>query len=185
MVMPIIAYGDPVLKKMAEEIEEDYPNLKGFIEDMFKTMYDSSGVGLAAPQVGKSIRLFIIDGEKYSDEDESLRDFKRIFINPIIVEEEGKEWVFNEGCLSIPGIREDVKRKPHVTLEYFDENFVLYEEKFEGVAARIIQHEYDHIEGILFTDRINPLRRRLLKGKLQDIAKGNIEVDYKMKFPLK
>ena len=170
---------------MAEEIEEDYPNLKGFIEDMFKTMYDSSGVGLAAPQVGKSIRLFIIDGEKYSDEDESLRDFKRIFINPIIVEEEGKEWVFNEGCLSIPGIREDVKRKPHVTLEYFDENFVLYEEKFEGVAARIIQHEYDHIEGILFTDRINPLRRRLLKGKLQDIAKGNIEVDYKMKFPLK
>ena len=185
MVMPIVAYGDPVLKKMSEEIEKDYPNLEGFIEDMFETMYDSSGVGLAAPQVGRSIRLFIIDGEKYSDEDESLRDFKRIFINPIIVEEEGKEWVFNEGCLSIPGIREDVKRKPHITLEYYDENFVLYEEEFDGVAARIIQHEYDHIEGVLFTDRINPLRRRLLKGKLHDIAKGNIEVDYKMKFPLK
>ena len=183
--MPIVAYGDPVLKKMSEEIEKDYPNLEGFIEDMFETMYDSSGVGLAAPQVGRSIRLFIIDGEKYSDEDESLRDFKRIFINPIIVEEEGKEWVFNEGCLSIPGIREDVKRKPHITLEYYDENFVLYEEEFDGVAARIIQHEYDHIEGVLFTDRINPLRRRLLKGKLHDIAKGNIEVDYKMKFPLK
>ena len=185
MIMPIVAYGDPVLKKMAEEIEESYPNLKEFINDMFETMYDSSGVGLAAPQVNRSIRLFIIDGEKYSDEDESLVDFKKVFINPIILEEEGKEWVFNEGCLSIPGIREDVKRKPQITLEYYDENFVLIEEKFEGVAARIIQHEYDHVEGILFTDRINPLRRRLLKGKLQNIAKGNIDVDYKMKFPLK
>ena len=129
--------------------------------------------------------MFIIDGEKYSDEDENLADFKKIFINPIILEEKGKEWIFNEGCLSIPGIREDVKRKPHITLEYYDENFELKEEEFEGVAARIIQHEYDHIEGVLFTDRINPLRRRLLKGKLHNIARGNIEVDYKMKFPLK
>ena len=185
MVMPIVAYGDPVLKKMAEEIDESYKDLKGFIEDMYETMYDASGVGLAAPQVGRSIRLFIIDGEKYSDEDESLANFKKVFINPIILEEAGKEWIFNEGCLSIPGIREDVKRKPDIVLEYYDENFVLIEEEFNGVAARIIQHEYDHVDGVLFTDRINPLRRRLLKGKLHNIAKGNIEVDYKMKFPLK
>jgi len=184
MVLPIIAYGDPILRKMSEEIDESYPDLKEFINDMYETMYDSSGVGLAAPQVGRSIRLFIIDGEKYGEEDESLLNFKEVFINPIIIEETGQEWDFNEGCLSIPGIREDVRRKPQITLEYYDENFVLKEEIFDGVAARIIQHEYDHIEGVLFTDRINPLRRRLLKGKLHNIAKGNIEVDYKMKFPL-
>ena len=182
--MPIIAYGDPILKKVAEEIDENYPNLKELISDMFDTMYDSNGVGLAAPQINKSIRLFIVDASPYAEEDEALEGFKKVFINPIILEEEGKEWNFNEGCLSIPGIREDVKRKPRVIIEYYDENFNLKEETYEGLAARIIQHEYDHIEGVLFTDRINPLRRRLLKGKLNDIAKGKVEIDYKMKFPL-
>lgn len=185
MILPIVAYGDPVLKKMAEEIDENYPNLKELISNMFDTMYGSNGVGLAAPQVDKSIRLFIVDASPYREDDEFLGTFKKIFINPIIVEEEGSEWDFNEGCLSIPGIREDVKRKPKVVIEYYDENFVLHEETYTGLAARIIQHEYDHIEGVLFTDRINPFKRRLLKSKLGDIAKGKIDVDYKMKFPLK
>jgi len=184
MVMPIIAYGDPVLKKVSEDIDENYPNLKELINDMFETMYDSNGVGLAAPQINRSIRLFIVDASPYAEEDEALEGFKKVFINPIILEEEGREWTFNEGCLSIPGIREDVRRKPRVLIEYYDENFNLKEETYEGLAARILQHEYDHIEGILFTDRINPLRRRLLKGKLNDIAKGKVDIDYKMKFPL-
>ena len=182
--MPIIAYGDPVLKKVSEDIDENYPNLKELINDMFETMYDSNGVGLAAPQINRSIRLFIVDASPYAEEDEALEGFKKVFINPIILEEEGREWTFNEGCLSIPGIREDVRRKPRVLIEYYDENFNLKEETYEGLAARILQHEYDHIEGILFTDRINPLRRRLLKGKLNDIAKGKVDIDYKMKFPL-
>ncbi len=185
MVLPIVAYGDPVLKKVAEEIDEDYPNLKELIDNMFETMYKSSGVGLAAPQIDKSIRLFVLDTTPFADEDPVLDGFKKVFINPIILEEEGKEWDFNEGCLSIPGIREDVKRKPRVVIEYYDENFQLREEIYEGLRARVIQHEYDHIEGVLFTDRLNPLKRRLLKGKLNDIAKGKIETDYKMKFPLK
>lgn len=185
MILPILAYGDPLLKKVAEEIERDYSDLHGLIENMFDTMYDASGVGLAAPQINKSIRLFIVDATPFADENSDLDGFKKIFINPIILEEEGKGWDFNEGCLSIPGIKEDVHRKPKLTIEYYDENFELKEEVYEGLAARIIQHEYDHIEGILFTDRINPLRRRLLSGKLKNIAKGNIEVDYKMKFPLK
>lgn len=185
MILPIIAYGDPVLKKLAEEIEKDYPNLKELIEDMFETMYGAKGVGIAAPQVNKSVRIFIVDASPFKEDDEELDGFKKIFINPIIVEEEGQEWIFNEGCLSIPGIREDVKRKPRIVIEYFDENFELHEETYEGLSARIIQHEYDHLEGTLFTDRINPLKRRLLKSKLNDIAKGKIEINYKMKFPLK
>ena len=185
MVLPIIAYGDPVLKKVAEDIDIEYTELPTLIDNMFETMYESKGVGLAAPQVNKSIRLFIVDASPFREEDEQLNDFKKIFINPIIVEEDGNEWDFNEGCLSIPGIREDVKRKPEITIEYYDENFELKEEQYSGLAARIIQHEYDHLEGVLFTDRINPFRRRLLNGKLKDIAKGNIDVDYKMKFPLK
>ncbi|MEQ8324547.1 MAG: peptide deformylase [Vicingaceae bacterium] len=185
MTLPIIAYGDPILKKVAQEIEQDYPDLDEIIESMFETMYDSNGVGLAAPQINKSIRLFIIDAEPFAEEDPDLAGFKQVFINPIILKEEGSEWDFNEGCLSIPGIREDVKRKPSITIEYYDREFNLKEEVYEGVAARIIQHEYDHIEGVLFTDRINPLRRRLLSGKLKNIAKGKVEVDYKMKFPLK
>ena len=188
MIRPIIAYGDPVLRKKAVEIEADYPDLNLLLEDMFETMYNSQGVGLAAPQIGLSIRLFIIDAEPFVDEDEEdvegLRDFKRVIINPIIIEETGIEWKFEEGCLSIPGIREDVSRKPDIIVEYYNENFELVEEKLSGLAARVVQHEYDHIEGILFTDKINPLKKQLLKGKLNDITKGNIKVNYRMKFPL-
>ncbi|MBI2279922.1 MAG: peptide deformylase [Bacteroidetes bacterium] len=188
MIRPIIAYGDPVLRKKAVEIDEDYPDLNLIIEDMHETMYNSQGVGLAAPQIGLSIRLFIVDAEPFVDEDEEdvdgLRDFKRVFINPIIIEETGAEWKFEEGCLSIPGIREDVSRQPDIIVEYYNEKFELVEEKLSGLAARVVQHEYDHIEGILFTDKINPLKKQLLKGKLNDITKGNIKVNYRMKFPL-
>lgn len=191
MILPIVAYGDPVLKKMAEEIPVDYPGLKELIDNMFDTMYSSKGVGLAAPQVGKSIRLFVIDAAPFADDEdleddpkqqEFLRNFKKVFINPVIIEETGREWAFNEGCLSIPKIREDVYRKPTVTLEFQDENFKLKEETFSGMAARVIQHEYDHLEGILFIDHLSGLRKRLLRGKLSDIQKGKINVDYKMKF---
>ena len=185
MILPVIAYGDPVLKKKADEIDENYPNLKELIENMFETMYASNGVGIAAPQIGRSIRLFVIDASAVAegeDGDPSCEDFKRVFINPIIFEESGTEWSCEEGCLSIPRIREDVKRKPKLKIEYYDENWELYEEELEGFAARVVQHEYDHIEGILFTDRINPLRKQLLKGKLRDIQKGNINTDYRMKF---
>lgn len=192
MILPIVAYGDPVLKKVAEDIDPDYPKLKEFIADMFETMYHAKGVGIAAPQVGRSIRLFIIDASAFADDEENteeeaeeLRNFKRVFINAQILEEEGEEWPFNEGCLSIPKIREDVYRKPFIVMRYIDENFDEYEEEFDGVIARIIQHEYDHIEGVLFTDRINPLRKRLLKRRLTEISKGEISVDYKMRFPLK
>ncbi|GAB4257198.1 MAG: peptide deformylase [Vicingaceae bacterium] len=184
MILPIVAYGDPVLKKEAEEIDKDYPDLNLLIEDMYETMYNAEGVGLAAPQIGKSIRLFIVDASPFEEDEPELKDFKKTFINPIILSEEGEEWSFNEGCLSIPGIREDVNRKPKITIEYFDENWNLKEETYDGLAARIIQHEYDHIEGILFTDKINPLRKRLIKSKLNNIAKGNIKVKYRMKFPL-
>lgn len=188
MIRPIIAYGDPVLRKKAVEIDEDYPDLKLVLEDMFETMYHSQGVGLAAPQIGLSIRLFVVDAAPFVDDDEEdtegLRDFKRVFINPIIIEETGKEWKFEEGCLSIPGIREDVSRNPDVIVEYYNENFELVEEKLTGLAARVVQHEYDHIEGVLFIDKINPLKKQLIKGKLADITKGNIKVNYRMKFPL-
>jgi peptide deformylase len=182
MILPIVAYGDPVLKKVAEEIDSDYPGLDKLIEDMYETMYSSKGVGLAAPQINKSIRLFIIDASPFADEYPELEGWKRTFINPRILEEEGEEWDFNEGCLSIPGIREDVERKPELILEYEDENFELHEEKFDGIIARVIQHEYDHLEGILFTDHLSPLKKRLLKGKLTDISKGIVDVNYKMKF---
>jgi len=188
MIRPIIAYGDPVLRKKAVEIDEDYPDLKLVLEDMFETMYSSQGVGLAAPQIGLSIRLFIVDAAPFVDEDEEdpegLRDFKRVFINPIIIEETGTAWKFEEGCLSIPGIREDVSRQPDLIIEYYNEKFELVEEKLTGLAARVVQHEYDHIEGVLFIDKINPLKKQLIKGKLTDITKGNIKVNYRMKFPL-
>lgn len=188
MILPIVAYGDPVLKKMAVDIDPDYPGLGKLIADMFDTMYNAKGVGLAAPQVGKSIRLFIVDATPFSEDPENeeeaaLAGFKRVFINAKITAEKGKEWAFNEGCLSIPKIREDVMRKPDVTITYVDENFKKHTETFSGLAARIIQHEYDHIEGKLFTDRINPIRKRLLQRKLSDISKGRIEVDYRMRFP--
>lgn len=188
MIRPIIAYGDPVLRKKAVEIDEDYPDLNLVIEDMFETMYHSQGVGLAAPQIGLSIRLFIVDAAPFVDEDEEdtdgLRNFKRVFINPIIIEETGTSWKFEEGCLSIPGIREDVSRQPDIIVEYYNEKFELVEEKLSGLAARVVQHEYDHIEGVLFIDKINPLKKQLIKGKLADITKGNIKVNYRMKFPL-
>jgi len=185
MLLPIVAYGDPVLKKVAQEIDSDYNGLPQLIADMFETMYAAKGVGLAAPQVGKSIRMFIIDATPFEDDYPELKGWKKIFINPRILEEEGEKWEYNEGCLSIPGIREEVVRKPSLVLEYEDENFELHEETFDGVIARVIQHEYDHLEGILFTDRLSPLKKRLLKGKLNDISKGIVDVTYKMKFPKK
>jgi peptide deformylase len=186
MILPIVAYGDPVLKKKAEEIDEDYPDLKKLIDNMWETMYNAKGVGLAAPQIGRSIRLFIVDATPVAegeDGDPSCEDFKRVFINPIILEEEGKEWSYEEGCLSIPNIREEVLRKPNLKIEYFDENWDLYEEELDGFAARVVQHEYDHIEGKLFLDKISAFKKTLLRGKLKDISNGNVDVNYKMKFP--
>ena len=191
MILPIMAYGLPVLRKECEEIDEN-SDISSLVNDMFETMYASSGVGLAGPQIGKSERIFIVDaspfaepeeGEKMTDNRKILKDFKKVFINPIIEEETGDMWPFSEGCLSIPGIREDVERRSIVKISYYDENWNFYEESFTGIAARIIQHEYDHIEGVLFTDHLKPLKRRLLKRKLDDISKGKVDVDYKMKFP--
>lgn len=189
MIFPIRAYGDPVLKKMAQEIEPGHPGLKQLIADMFETMYAASGVGLAAPQIGQSIRLFIVDASPFAEdedgqptEDAHLKDFKKVFINPYIVEEEGEEWPFEEGCLSIPNIREAVMRQPKIVLQYQDEKFKEHEVTFEGFAARVIQHEHDHLDGILFTDHLTPLRRRLLQGKLRDITAGRTEAKYKMRF---
>lgn len=184
MIFPIVAFGTPVLKQKAVTISHDYPGLEQLIDDMFETMYQANGVGLAAPQIGKSIRLFVVDGSPFSDEEPEMEDFCKVFINPEIINEEGKEWDFNEGCLSIPTVREDVSRKPTVQIRYQDRGFNTIEDTFDGTKARIIQHEYDHLEGILFTDHLSPLRKRLLKGKLSNISKGNIKVDYRMKFPL-
>jgi peptide deformylase len=195
MILPIVAYGDPVLKKEAEEIDKDYPELDKLISDMFETMYNAQGVGLAAPQIGNSIRLFIVDGSPFADDEDDqdsepdpkavgMENFKKVFINPIIEEEEGEEWGFQEGCLSIPKIREEVFRKEKIHVTYYDENWNFHEESFDGYAARIIQHEYDHIDGILFTDHLSPFKRRLLQKRLQVISKGDVSVDYKMKFPL-
>lgn len=191
MILPIVAYGDPVLRKKAKPITKDYPNLDTLIENMKETMYGAYGVGLAAPQIGLPIRLFLVDAssfaedEVFSEEEQAeLKDFKRTFINAEIVEEEGDEWAFNEGCLSIPDVREDVFRQPKVKLKYQDENFEEHVEVFDGIIARIVQHEYDHIEGVLFTDKLSSLRKRLIKSKLTNISKGKIKVDYKMRFPL-
>ncbi len=184
MKFPIIAYGDPVLRRKATAIDPDeYPHIKELIENMFETMYAARGVGLAAPQVGLSMRLFVIDATPFADEDDTLKDFKKVFINANILEEDGEEWPFNEGCLSIPDIREDINRKATLRLSYYDENFKHHEETFSGMAARVIQHEYDHIEGKLFTDKLSPLRKRLIEKKLNDISKGIVDVEYKMKFP--
>lgn len=192
MILPIVAYGDPVLKKEAVEIDKNFPDLEKLIESMFETMYNAQGVGLAAPQIAKSIRLFIVDGSPFADREEDEEDdpkaidmenFKKVFINPIIEKEEGEEWGFNEGCLSIPKIREEVFRKEIIKISYFDENWKKHKETFEGYKARIIQHEYDHIEGILFTDHLSVLKRKLLTKKLTNISKGEVKVDYKMKFP--
>ena len=179
MILPIYLIGHPVLRKVAKDIDKDYPELDKLISDMFDTMYKSDGVGLAAPQVGKSIRLFVIDGNPMAEEYPELEGFKKVFINAHLVDEEGEEWSFNEGCLSIPGIREDVKRLTKFRLQYYDENWEYHDELFEGGQARIMQHEYDHLDGILFTDKISPIRRRLIKSKLAAIAKGRVVPKYK------
>ncbi|WP_298904268.1 peptide deformylase [uncultured Psychroserpens sp.] len=191
MILPVVAYGDPVLRKKAKAITKDYPNLDALIENMKETMYGAYGVGLAAPQIGLPVRIFLVDTEPFSEDDAyseeeqlQLKNFQRTFINAEILEEEGDEWAFNEGCLSIPDVREDVFRKPKVTIRYRDEDFKEHVEVFDGLIARVVQHEYDHIEGILFTDKLSSLKKRLIKGKLTNISKGKIKVDYRMRFPL-
>lgn len=190
MILPIVAYGDPVLRKVGVDISKDYPNLEQLIENMKETMYNASGVGLAAPQIGKAIRLFVIDATPFAGDEELsqeerdyLSNFKKVFINAKILKEEGDEWVFSEGCLSIPKINEDVFRQETVTIEYLDENFEKHTEVVNGLAARVIQHEYDHIEGILFTDKISSLKKRLIKKKLENISNGKVQPDYRMRFP--
>ncbi|GAA4976601.1 peptide deformylase [Algibacter aquimarinus] len=190
MILPIVAYGDPVLKKKATDITKDYPNFDDLLDNMFETMYNAYGVGLAAPQIGLPIRLFLVDTSPFSEDEDlseeeqkELKDFKRVFINAKITKEEGDQWAFNEGCLSIPDVREDVFRQPKITIEYLDENFKSHTETFDGLIARVIQHEYDHIEGVLFTDKLSSLKKRLIKGRLNNISKGKINVDYRMRFP--
>jgi len=190
MILPIVAYGDPVLRKVGEEISTDYPNLKELIANMKETMYNAQGVGLAAPQIGKAIRLFLIDTSPFAEdedltkeEQDSLKDFNKVFINAQIIEEEGNEWAFNEGCLSIPEVREDVFRQEKVTFEYQDEDFNTHTETLTGLAARVFQHEYDHIEGVLFTDKLSTLKKRIIKKKLENISKGKINAGYRMRFP--
>jgi peptide deformylase len=193
MILPIVAYGDPVLRKKAAEIEKESLDVEKLVEDMFETMYAASGVGLAAPQVGRSLRLFVVDGSPMNDDedpndpdneyDPSLVGFKKVFINPEILEEDGDDWAFEEGCLSIPGIRNDVYRPEWIKIRYVDEDWNEHVEEYEGMAARIIQHEYDHLEGKLFTDYMSALKRQLLKKKLADITKGNVDVEYRMRFP--
>lgn len=184
MIYPIVAYGDPILKKKAIDIDANYPKLKELITNMYETMYDSSGVGLAAPQIGIGIRLFVVDCSPF-DEEPAAQDFKKTFINPVITEETGDKWNFKEGCLSIPGIREEVARHPQLTITYLDEDFNEQTASYDGVIARVIQHEYDHLEGILFIDKLNPLKKRMIQGKLNDIQKGKVDVDYRMRFNTK
>ncbi|MFA7687509.1 MAG: peptide deformylase [Moheibacter sp.] len=189
MILPIRAYGDPVLRQKASDIDKDYKNLPQLIENMFETMADAYGVGLAAPQIGLPIRLFIIDltpfveDEDYEEIGEELKTFRKVFINARILEKKGEEWKFNEGCLSIPGIREDVSRPESIVIEYFDENWKLHKEEFSDIRARVIQHEYDHIEGIMFTDYLSSFKKKLVQNKLKNISKGKVKADYQMQFP--
>jgi peptide deformylase len=190
MILPIVAYGDPVLRKKGSPVGKDFPDLDALISNMWETMYQANGVGLAAPQVGLPIRLFMVDTSPFGDDEEiseterkELDGFRKVFINAQMEEETGELWAFNEGCLSIPDIREDVTRKGQITISYLDEAFIPRRDTFDGLLARVIQHEYDHIEGILFTDKLSSLKKRLLKGRLSNISKGKVEVDYKMRFP--
>ncbi|MCK0190748.1 peptide deformylase [Arenibacter sp. F20364] len=190
MILPIVAYGDPVLRKVADDIDQDYPKFEELVSNMWDTMYNANGVGLAAPQIGLPIRLFLVDTTPFSEDEElteeeqnALKGFRKVFINARIEDETGTEWDFNEGCLSIPDVREDVSRKDTITISYMDENFKSYKETYDGLLARVIQHEYDHIEGILFTDKLSSLKKRLLKGRLTNISKGKIKVEYRMRFP--
>jgi peptide deformylase len=190
MILPIVAYGDPVLKQKAKEITAEYPKLKELVDNMHETMYGAYGLGIAAPQIGLAIRLFVVDASPFAEdkeldqeEREYLNNFKHTFINPTILEETGEEWAFNEGCLSIPDVREDVFRKPNIKIEYYDLDFKKHTVELDGIAARIVQHEYDHIEGVLFTDKLSALKKRLIKSKLANISKGKVGIDYRMRFP--
>lgn len=192
MILPIVGYGDPVLREKCQDITPDYPELKQLVSDMYDTMYNAYGVGLAAPQVGLKIRLFVVDAKPFGEDDElspeeqeRLKNFKKTFINARILKEEGEEWCFNEGCLSIPEVREDVYRPERITIEYYDEDFNKHTDVYDGLIARVIQHEYDHIEGVLFTDRISSLKKRLIQKKLQNIMEGKTRPDYKMRFAAK
>ena len=183
MILPVYVFGSPILRRISVDIDKDYKGLQTFMDDLWETMYKSDGLGLAAPQVGKSIRMFVIDASPLVEEDPTLKDFKKIFINARITERSEDEWAFTEGCLSIPNIREEIYRPSKVRIEYYDENWMLHDEYFDGIPARIIQHEYDHLEGLMFVDKISPLRRRLLMGKLTAITKGKVDVSYKIKIP--
>lgn len=183
MNLPVYVYGWPLLRKVADDIDQNYEGLKQFIEDMWETMYKSDGIGLAAPQVGKTIRLFVIDGTVLAEDDPQMEGFKQVFINARITEQFDDEWVYQEGCLSLPGIREEVSRPGKLKIQYYDDNWNFHDEEFEGLKARIIQHEYDHLQGILFIDKISPIRRRLLNSRLANITKGKAEVSYKIKIP--
>ena len=189
MILPISAYGDPVLKKKAKDIDNGFKDLNKLVENMWDTMYNANGVGLAAPQIGLPLRAFIVDTSPFADaenmsndEFEIVKSFKKVFINPFLIKETGDKWDFNEGCLSIPDVREDITRSDTILIKYLDKNFNQHLDSFNGIIARVIQHEYDHIEGILFTDKLSSLKRTLLKGKLLNISKGKIETEYKMKF---
>ncbi|PTN07529.1 peptide deformylase [Mangrovibacterium marinum] len=183
MIYPITVYGDPVLRKVAQPITKDYPDFDQFVKDMFETMYFSDGVGLAAPQIGLPIRMFVVDASAAADEEPELEGFKKAFINPEIIETKGDEWTMNEGCLSLPDIREDVSRPEFVKIKYLDENFVEHIEEYGGFAARVIQHEYDHLEGKLLVDHLSPLRKRMLKSKLTNITKGKVKTSYRIIIP--
>jgi peptide deformylase len=187
MVLPVYVYGMSVLRRVAPEIPEDFEGLDQLLEDMFETMRASDGIGLAAPQVGKSLRLFVVDTSPISEDkgEPELKDFKRVFINPYILEEWGDSWSFEEGCLSLPNIREEVSRPSKVRIEYYDEKWNLIEEEFDGIRARVVQHEYDHLDGKLFVDRINPIRRKLLSARLNAISRGRVDNDYKIIYPKK
>jgi len=185
MKFPIIAYGDPVLRKKCEPVDQEYPKLGELVASMFETMYEAQGVGLAAPQIGKAIRIFVIDSEPMMDEEEEGTGVQQVFINAEMIAEEGEPFAYSEGCLSIPDIAGDVVRKPDITIRYINENWETVEQQFSGMTARVIQHEYDHIEGKLFTDYLKPLKKRLIKGKLDKISKGKIDTRYRMRFPKK
>ena len=185
MVYPIVVYGDPILRKRAKEIKKGLLDVPSFIQDMFDTMYAAHGIGLAAPQIGRSIRLFVVDGTTLEEEEEDMKGFKKVFINPALLDEEGDEWEFEEGCLSIPNIRENVSRPEQIRIQYFDENWKQMDEVYTGLKARIIQHEYDHLNGKMFIDYLSPLKKRMLKRKLTDISKGDVETEYRITAPLK
>ena len=185
MLLPIVAYGHPTLRKRSEEITKYYPDFEKFVADLTETMYVADGVGLAAPQVNRNIRVFVIDCNPFKEKYPEASGVKGVFINPVILEETGDTWYYNEGCLSVPGIHEDVLRKKTIKIRYFDENWVEHTKTFTGIVARVIQHEYDHLEGKVFTDHLSPMRKLLLKGKLNDISQGRVNVDYKMIFPTK